>query len=257
MSDIHFWKENWAVFVYNSVQEITQLSNKRSWRPNAGTQNPAVLASHGDSADVVFWSKLCVGPEWLMKSPFELAFSVTSTNHCWYCRYFSQYLKILCLLGWILRFLHNCQHLEDKKSGELVAIELSNAERHMVKFIQKESFNGVEDERITPLMEMNTKISECKDVLEFRHPAVLPADYPVVTGLVYGLHELGVFVSTMGEVLGTKRETNCSFNNKELYGMQKIQGVYQISKKPREDLGKRFCYLGQLVSTPGPRVGDQ
>ncbi|KAJ8894806.1 hypothetical protein PR048_000113 [Dryococelus australis] len=32
------------------------------------------------------------------------------------------------------------------------------------------------------------KISKCTDVLEFRHPARLPADHPVIMRLTYGLH---------------------------------------------------------------------
>ncbi|KAJ8896844.1 hypothetical protein PR048_002190 [Dryococelus australis] len=117
----------------------------------------------------------------------------TSTNHCWYYQYFSQYFKYCPF-----RFLQTCQNPEDKKSGELDAIELRNAEGYLVKFIQKESFNGVEDEHITPLTHfedeheifyIKIKISERKDVLEFRHPAIFCLLITLfVTRLVYGLH---------------------------------------------------------------------
>ncbi|KAJ8885703.1 hypothetical protein PR048_011901, partial [Dryococelus australis] len=99
--------------------------------------------------------------------------------------YFSHYLKIVGdFLGWVQRYVHNCQHPLNKKTGELGADEFGNAEEHLIKLIQKESFCGIADEYISSLMAFNDengilrskkRISEHKDTFEFRHPAVLPA----------------------------------------------------------------------------------
>ncbi|KAJ8875374.1 hypothetical protein PR048_023269 [Dryococelus australis] len=73
---------------------------------------------------------------------------------------------------------------------------VGNAEGHLVKLIQKDSFNGVEDEHITPLtpfedqhgiLHIKKNVSERKDVLEFRHSALFPVDHLVIR-LVYRLH---------------------------------------------------------------------
>ncbi|KAJ8878196.1 hypothetical protein PR048_022664 [Dryococelus australis] len=116
-------------------------------------------------------------------------------------------------------FLHNCQHPEDKKSDELDVIDLSNTGRHLAKLTQKKSFYGVDDERITPFMPfedehgillIKTKLSECKDVLEFRHPAVLPADHTVVMRLIDGLD---VHVESKRSRVGRKIDVSARYKS--------------------------------------------
>ncbi|KAJ8883004.1 hypothetical protein PR048_014843 [Dryococelus australis] len=133
--------------------------------------------------------------------------------------------------------------------------------RRFGQLIQKESFDVVEDEHITPLihfedgheiLRIKTNISERKDVLEFRNPAILPADHPVVMRLVYGLH---VQVNHKFWIL-RGRQTVRSIIRKCTV-CRRFKEHIRYLKKLCGDLRKRFCseYLRQLVSTHRSKGG--
>jgi hypothetical protein len=71
--------------------------------------------------------------------------------------------------------------------------EILLAERYIVRYVQKESFAGLQDERIVCLdpfldeegiIRLRTRIIERVDVGDFAMPAVLPFRHPVVERLV-------------------------------------------------------------------------
>ena len=110
----------------------------------------------------------------------------TKVNACqeikisWYLQYFSTYLKIIRMTGWMIRFIHNARNqLEMRKQGELSREEILEAEFSIFRMVQQESFKDVTDERIKDLnpfvdkrglIRLKTLISNRKDKKFFSTP---------------------------------------------------------------------------------------
>ncbi|KAF2896295.1 hypothetical protein ILUMI_09880, partial [Ignelater luminosus] len=58
----------------------------------------------------------------------------------WYYRRFSQYKKIVRLMGWMLRFFNNSKTRQHVK-GELTAQKYNAAEMRVLLLVQQEAFN--------------------------------------------------------------------------------------------------------------------
>jgi len=129
------------------VQEIRKYTGSSSWRYVNGDANPADMPSGGCKSRQFIKSRWWEGALW-MKSlikQWPCSFSCPNTNNeeieskrrktsllantdvilkkDWYYRYFSKYENIVRLLGWILRFKHNCFSKDFKILGELRAQE--------------------------------------------------------------------------------------------------------------------------------------
>ncbi|KAJ8880147.1 hypothetical protein PR048_016610 [Dryococelus australis] len=100
-------------------------------------------------------------------------------------------LYIQCDEQWSVFVYNRVQEIQQLPKG------LGNAEVEIVKLIQKESFHGPEDRRLSSLrsyeddcrtLHLRTTISGRKGRPEFRHPAVLPAEHHVVERLIYSLY---------------------------------------------------------------------
>ncbi|XP_035205733.1 uncharacterized protein LOC118180772 [Stegodyphus dumicola] len=220
--DIYFWTDSstvlawiqrnevWDVFVHNRIKEIKQLTSIESWRHVPGSLNPADLPSRGCSASYLIKSRWWEGPKWLYLSPEkwpkedfsadeeEIALekkkriisSLINLNASEIvATRFSSYRKTIRLVAWMCRFVYNCKHQnKKKKKDELTVSELNEAENILIRLIQNESFNGIEDKRILSLnpfidcgiIRTKTAIFQREDTSEFRTPAILPSDHPLI-----------------------------------------------------------------------------
>jgi hypothetical protein len=75
--------------------------------------------------------------------------------------------------------------------------EIILAEKRIMRYVQKETFAGLQDERIASLdpfldaeviIRLKTRIIERADVGNFGIPAVLPSHHPIVERLVLSTH---------------------------------------------------------------------
>lgn len=222
-------EDHWGVFVWNRVQEIKSLTVKEAWRHIPGNMNPADLASRGCSAEQLLKSRWWEGPPWL-KLPLEEWPSeatepdeemirqerrkvTTSTllntdSDCDRLYNFSNdYDKVVRVIAWILRFINSCRRKDVEMQSELQQEEFNVAEKYLVRLVQRESFSGVKDDKLStlcPFMDVNgiirlrTKITERRDLEDFRIPAVLPSKHPVVEKIVLCTHIKSCHVGVQG-----------------------------------------------------------
>uniref|UniRef100_A0A0A9W2L7 Pro-Pol polyprotein n=1 Tax=Lygus hesperus TaxID=30085 RepID=A0A0A9W2L7_LYGHE len=212
--------EPWGVFVGNRVNEIRTLSDPSDWRHIPGIFNPADLASRGCSPNVFLKTNWWEGPQWLSysedqwpvssveidedevllekrktsisalgetKEPFS-AFLLGNAM--------SNYWKIIKVIGWIVRFWKNSRHGVCRARGRLTLDELELAEKWVLRLVQLEAFNGLDDVSIRKLKPQNkdgllrvrTKIWARKDSPDFRAPIILPSNHIIVERLILHVH---------------------------------------------------------------------
>ncbi|XP_028417205.1 uncharacterized protein LOC114541488 [Dendronephthya gigantea] len=153
----------WKVFVANRVQEIQQKVDPSKWHHCPGDQNPADLLTRGISANqlansTIWWN----GPPWLLQSvdrwPKRVSFEnlikecliearKQSTVACHFgakapcypdmADKYESWQRLLRITGWILKWSHSHGI---RKTGQLSAQEIKNAELCWLKIIQKNVF---------------------------------------------------------------------------------------------------------------------
>ncbi|GFX47957.1 integrase catalytic domain-containing protein [Trichonephila clavipes] len=93
----------------------------------------------------------------------------------WYARKFSKFHSILRLVALVLRFLNNVRsRISDRKKGQLSLDELENAEIHLIRSFQAQSFT---DEKLISnlsvfrddnnIIRVKTRITERNDASNF------------------------------------------------------------------------------------------
>jgi len=192
--------------------------------------NPADLPRRGCTVQQLLQARCWEGPAWL-KQPAkdwpsgepqpdeeiveqERRKCIVSSLQCkegqtdWYHAFSRTYDKIARVLAWVLRFVNRCRKVRAiQGSGKVVQWEIMLAEKCVIRYVQKESFAGHKDERISRLcpymdseriIHLRTKIIERMDLGDFGISAILPFSHPVMEMLVLRAHEKACHVGVQG-----------------------------------------------------------
>ncbi|KAG5891500.1 hypothetical protein JTB14_009834 [Gonioctena quinquepunctata] len=214
----------------DSFQTVTE-----SWRHIAGTSNPADLPFQGCSPRQLYESKWWKGPTWSYNpstswsngemicdedenskerknSTITTMPNYTSDN--WQNGYFSKYNKIIQMVAWIFRFIHNLRNSNLVRKDPLNVPEIDDAKTFVIRLIQQECFTDGEDNRLNSLcpfrdkiglIRLRSRISQRKDKKDFRFLVVLPSKHFVVNRLIFYTHVRMCHIGTE-ELLSNLRE---------------------------------------------------
>lgn len=154
----------WKMFVANRVTEIQALTSPSFWYHCSGKDNPADLMTRGVLADQLITSDMWLrGPTWLSNSsclhfgsnddkilsstlPSEdckeegVAMTVNEgTTPVFEFNRWSDFTKVMNIIAWVRRFIHNCKPNDTKHTGPLTYEELCTAKNDIVICAQKDS----------------------------------------------------------------------------------------------------------------------
>lgn len=205
-------------FVGNRVKEIRENTNKNNWYHIPGDHNWADIASRGCDARTLLKMRWWEGPDWLrlpiscwprsemlvdeqqvnLETKNTVINTVTSTDSLLdrLQIYFSKYTKIVRMTAWVLRFLHNIKHVNNKKKGEITYSECEKAEKLIVRlvqeknkeFLEKKTGNLIKYLDKEGIIRIETKLL-LSDLPEgVQTPYLLPAKDPIVKLLVRMRH---------------------------------------------------------------------
>ncbi|XP_059047188.1 uncharacterized protein LOC131842631 [Achroia grisella] len=212
-----FTKSDLNVYVHNRVKEIKEKTNVNNWHHIPGNFNPADLPSRGCNPQSLINSKWWNGPDWLRKPESEWPFSAINPDinevnkeiikRCLLVKkhenftenltYFSDFNKIVRMIGWCYRFVNNSGKKNNKQHGNLIAEEYEYAEMKLLHLIQKETFNEEYIKRLKletfrdgeNIVRVKTRVTLSDNTNNFIRPILLPGKNILIERLVRLKHK--------------------------------------------------------------------
>ncbi|XP_059060728.1 uncharacterized protein LOC131853727 [Achroia grisella] len=201
---------DWSIFVKNRVKEIKNSSSSTAWRHVPGDSNPADLPSRGINPKRLLESKWWEGPAFLLldeedwpNEKFGIDYKEVNQERKKHCiqsmlieeelfleklRYFSNYIKIVRMIGWMLRIKRK------PKTTDLTYEEYENAERKLIRIIQSRYKDNINMKNLllftddNGLLRLKTKIDKGTERYDFKYPIILPSEEPIVQRMVQQRH---------------------------------------------------------------------
>jgi hypothetical protein len=214
------------IFVAVRVAEIQEATSQFTWNHVKSKENPADIISRGSVPAELCKSELWWhGPAWLAKpnshwDSFSVNFTVSTGSNVFVTNVvhplFSNLIsrisspnKLFRVVAYVLRYIHNCRHSDDRRWGELSVSEIQEAETQIIKAIQEEAF-GYELHRLRQNLELDSRSSICSlspfihedgllrvggrllhaDVpFDFQHQILLPNKHNFTKKLIFSTHQ--------------------------------------------------------------------
>ena len=205
----------WKQFVANRVREIQDLTDPSHWRHCPGKDNPADLTTRGILAENLIESDLWLkGPDWLDSLPSVpcenlddldevrveeqvlLVGPSYTVEEIYEYKRSSSFSKVLRVVGWVRRFVHNARNKE-RRLGDLSYAELSDSKVEVFRNVQRMAFSaeiksieksevlqrGSSLKKLDPfmgedgLLRVQGRIQLSDLSYEEKHPVILPAGH--------------------------------------------------------------------------------
>ncbi|KAF5302055.1 hypothetical protein FQR65_LT19138 [Abscondita terminalis] len=146
----------WGTFVSHRIGNIQERSDPRNWYHVPSAENPADLLSRGVALSKLRDSDLWwTGPHWLRNYDIPLHEPEVQENlpearallvvpaeppkNCWLEKH-SNLTRLLRVMAFVMRFIHNCKQPKASLNGPLSVKELHNSELILAKYIQHQHF---------------------------------------------------------------------------------------------------------------------
>lgn len=228
----------WTTFVANRVSHIQDLFPTESWHHVNSPDNPADVCSRGQLPyDLLHNSLWWHGPSWLslhsdqwpipakcslptcddesiVNQEERKPVAMVTTNKVDFqdsfidslLKRFSSLKKIIRIVSYLRRFIHNSKVPHERKTSSLTEAENQNSLLTIVKLIQGSAFcNEIQRLKLKqalakPLRKLNPfldkdgilrvggRLSRAGLEFEQRHPALIPSDHPFTYKLIEYIH---------------------------------------------------------------------
>lgn len=222
-------------FVQHRVSKIHQLTSKSSWNHIPGKSNPVDCATRGLNPKQLYLNEeWFTGPKWLydfdsesmspqsdLKQSSEIIPNISSESLTSVSlttqsslatdllEKFSSNTKIIRIVAWILRFLHNLK-VNQKSKGHLQVPELIRAEQTVIKLLQTSAYAAeiqlIKSKKPLPkssklltlnpfidsdgILRVGGRLRHHPDLAESqKHPALIPKSHQFTKNLIRQTHE--------------------------------------------------------------------
>jgi hypothetical protein len=254
---------------------------KEAWPHVPGAMNPAELPSCVCSVRQLLEARWWEGTPWFNLPPEDWPSGelppdedvvtqerrkvVVSSLLCkedkvdWHYVFSNDYDKVIRVLAWFLRIVNSCrgQRIGQCMGKILLYKETLLAEKCIMRYVERESFAGLQDERIAcldPFLDeegiigLRTRLVERADVGDLARPDVLPSRHPIVERLVLRTHVKSCHVGVQG-LLSLLREKFWI-----LKGRESIRAILSKCVRCRRHEARHMTASQPVL--PEPRVRD-
>jgi hypothetical protein len=216
---------NEKIFVANRISEISTLTNPDHWHHVAGVENPADAISRGLSPtelvkSISWWH----GPNWLNQETWKeglvkckresrplITLTVTEMEEWPILSKYSNFSKLLRVITYCRRFIHNCRDVKNKLTGRIEISEIHETKLVVLKIVQSgvfstelkclktkgsvgnksklKSLNPFLDES-SGLIRVGGRLTHAILSIDKKHPIVLPHKHHITNLLITECHKM-------------------------------------------------------------------